>query len=76
MLHESARPPTRPRIVDCFVVAGIPPEQLVARMQELEAEKIMVAAGLESAKEGDNIIALPPRRSTATSAPLWNWLQS
>ncbi|WP_271582017.1 hypothetical protein [Bradyrhizobium sp. CCBAU 45389] len=45
-------------------------------MQELEAEKIMVAAGLESAKEGDNIIALPPRRSTATSAPLWNWLQS
>jgi len=38
------------RIVDSIVVTGLPPEQFVARMQELEAEKAKVMAGLESAK--------------------------
>lgn len=49
------------RIVDCIVVKGMPPEQFVARMQELEAEKAKVMAGLESAKESDNVIALHPK---------------
>jgi site-specific DNA recombinase len=49
------------RIVDSIVITGMPPEQFVARMQELEAEKAKVVAGLESAKESDNIIALHPR---------------
>lgn len=49
------------RIVDCIVITGMPPEQFVARLQELEAEKAKVIAGLESAKESDNIIALHPK---------------
>ena len=49
------------RIVDSIVVAGMPPERFVARMQELEAEKAIVMAGLESAKESDNVIALHPK---------------
>ena len=49
------------RIVDSIVVAGMPPEQFVARMKELEAEKAKVVTGLESAKEGDNVIALHPK---------------
>jgi site-specific DNA recombinase len=39
----------------------MPPEQFVARMQELEAEKAKVAAGLETAKESDSVIALHPK---------------
>ncbi|XLS12545.1 recombinase family protein (plasmid) [Bradyrhizobium sp. RDM4] len=39
------------RIVDSIVVTGMPPEQFVARMQELEAEKTKVIAGLEIANE-------------------------
>ncbi|EIG62292.1 recombinase family protein [Bradyrhizobium sp. WSM1253] len=49
------------RIVDSIVVTGMPPEQFVARMQELEAEKTKVMAGLERAKETDNVIALHPK---------------
>ncbi len=49
------------RIVDSIVITGMPPEQFVARMQELEAEKAKVMAGLESAKESDNVIALHPK---------------
>lgn len=49
------------RIVDCIVVTGMPPEQFVSRMQELEAEKVQVMAGLESAKESDNVVALHPK---------------
>ncbi|MFK4581091.1 recombinase family protein [Bradyrhizobium ottawaense] len=49
------------RIVDCIVVTGMPPEQFVGRMRELEAEKTKVMAGLESAKESDNVIALHPK---------------
>jgi site-specific DNA recombinase len=49
------------RIVDSIVVTGMPPEQFVARMQELEAEKVKVTAGLESAKESDNVIELHPK---------------
>ena len=49
------------RIVDSIVVTGMPPEQFVARMKELEAEKAKVTAGLETAKEGDNVIALHPK---------------
>ncbi|WP_245317036.1 recombinase family protein [Bradyrhizobium manausense] len=49
------------RIVDSIVITGMPPEQFVARMQELEAEKANVMAGLENAKESDNLIALHPR---------------
>ncbi|MCA1531441.1 recombinase family protein [Bradyrhizobium sp. NBAIM03] len=49
------------RIVDSIVVTGMPPEQFVARMQELEAEKAKVMAGLESAKESDSVIALHPK---------------
>ncbi|MGY8634298.1 recombinase family protein [Bradyrhizobium sp. 14AA] len=49
------------RIVDCIVVTGMPPEQFVGRMQELEAEKANVMAGLESAKESDNVVALHPK---------------
>ncbi|MBR0792166.1 recombinase family protein [Bradyrhizobium manausense] len=49
------------RIVDCIVVAGMPPEQFVTRMQELEAEKTKVMAGLESAKGSDNVVALHPK---------------
>ncbi|SCB45757.1 hypothetical protein GA0061098_1011101 [Bradyrhizobium shewense] len=49
------------RIVDCIVITGMPPEQFVARLQELEAEKAKVIAGLESAKESDNVIALHPK---------------
>ena len=48
------------RIVDSIVITGMPPEQFVARMQELEAEKAKVMAGLESAKESDNVVALHP----------------
>jgi site-specific DNA recombinase len=46
------------RIVDSIVVRGMPPEQFVARMQELDAEKAKVTAGLETAKETDIVIAL------------------
>lgn len=49
------------RIVDCIVVRGMPPDQFVARMQELEAEKVQVMAGLESATESDNVVALHPK---------------
>ncbi|WP_271602798.1 recombinase family protein [Bradyrhizobium sp. CCBAU 45384] len=49
------------RIVDCIVITGMPPEQFVGRMQELEAEKAKVTAGLDSAKESDNVIALHPK---------------
>ncbi|WFU46113.1 recombinase family protein (plasmid) [Bradyrhizobium sp. CB82] len=49
------------RIVDSIVIAGMPPQQFVARMQELETEKAKIMAGLESAKESDNIIALHPK---------------
>jgi site-specific DNA recombinase len=49
------------RIVDSIVVAGMSPEQFVARMRELEAEKAKVIAGLESAEESDNVIALHPK---------------
>ncbi|WP_390894591.1 recombinase family protein [Bradyrhizobium diazoefficiens] len=49
------------RIVDSIVITGMPPEQFVARMQELEAEKVRVMAGLEKAKESDNVIALHPK---------------
>jgi site-specific DNA recombinase len=49
------------RIVDSIVVTGMPPEQFVARMKQLEAEKANVVAGLESAKESDNVIALHPK---------------
>lgn len=49
------------RIVDSIVITGMPPEQFVARMQELEAEKAKVVAGLESAEESDNVIALHPK---------------
>ncbi|MTV16766.1 MULTISPECIES: recombinase family protein [Bradyrhizobium] len=49
------------RIVDSIVVAGMPPERFVTRMQELEAEKANVMAGLESARENDNVIALHPK---------------
>ncbi|MCA1433114.1 recombinase family protein [Bradyrhizobium sp. BRP20] len=49
------------RIVDSIVITGMPPEQFVTRMQELETEKAKVTAGLESAKEADNVIALHPK---------------
>jgi site-specific DNA recombinase len=49
------------RIVDSIVVTGMPPEPFVARMRELEAEKAEVMAGLESAKESDNVVALHPK---------------
>jgi len=39
----------------------MPPEQFVARMKELEAEKAKILAGLETAKESDNVIALHPK---------------
>jgi site-specific DNA recombinase len=49
------------RIVDSIVAAGMPPQQFVSRMQELEAEKAKVTGGLETAKETDNVIALHPK---------------
>ncbi|MCK1585192.1 recombinase zinc beta ribbon domain-containing protein, partial [Bradyrhizobium sp. 168] len=49
------------RIVDSIVISGMPPEQFVARMQELEAEKAKVIARLDAAKESDNVIALHPK---------------
>jgi site-specific DNA recombinase len=49
------------RIVDSIVVTGMPPEQFVARMKQLDAEKANVVAGLDSAKESDNVIALHPK---------------
>jgi len=52
------------RIVDSIVVAGMPPEQFVGRMQELEAEKAKATAMLEQAKTRDNVIALHPKALT------------
>jgi site-specific DNA recombinase len=49
------------RIVDSIVVTGRPPEPFVARMKELETEKAKVMAGLEGAKESDNVVALHPK---------------
>lgn len=45
------------RIVDSIVVTGMPPEQFVARMKELEAEKVNINAALENAQKGENVIA-------------------
>jgi site-specific DNA recombinase len=49
------------RIVDAIVVRGMPPEQFVARMMELEANKIKINAALENAKEGNSVITLHPK---------------
>jgi site-specific DNA recombinase len=49
------------RIVNSIVVTGMPPEHFVARMKELEAEKTKVMAGLASAKESGNVVALHPK---------------
>jgi site-specific DNA recombinase len=49
------------RIVDSIVVTGMPPEQFVTRMKEFEAEKTKVMAGVENAKESDNVVALHPK---------------
>ena len=49
------------RIVDSISISGMPPEQFVVRMQELEAEKAKVSASLEVTRESDNVIALHPK---------------
>src|SRR5262249_4878238 len=48
------------RIVD-FIVKGTATDALIPRMNELEAERKMVAARLEQAQEADNVVALHPQ---------------
>ena len=48
------------RIVDC-IVKGMATDALIPRMNELEAERKMLAARFEEAKEADNVIALHPK---------------
>lgn len=49
------------RIVDSIVVAGMPPEQFVNRMRELEDEKVATTQRLERCKESGEVIALHPK---------------
>jgi site-specific DNA recombinase len=64
------------RIVDSIVVTGMPPEQFVARMKELEAEKVKISAALEKAKEGDNVIALHPKAIDRYKRAVAHWPMS
>jgi site-specific DNA recombinase len=48
------------RIVD-FIVKGMATDALIPRMNELEAERRMLATRLEEVKEGDSVIALHPK---------------
>ena len=48
------------RAIDAIVKAGVDPTTLAARMRELEAEKITVAADLARANEAAPVIALHP----------------
>ena len=47
------------RLVDS-IAKGAPAEPIVQRLKELEAERTALRAGLEAAKEADNVIALHP----------------
>jgi site-specific DNA recombinase len=48
------------RAVDA-ITKGAPPEALIPRMRELEAERTGLGTRLDAAKEADNVIALHPR---------------
>ena len=48
------------RAVDA-ITKGAPPEPLIPRMHELEAERTSVKAAIKAAEEADNVIALPPK---------------
>lgn len=48
------------RAVDA-ITKGAPPEPLIPRMRELEAERKVLAERLEATKEADNVIALHPK---------------
>src|SRR5207244_4942410 len=43
------------------IIKGAPPEPLIPRMRELEAERKMLGERLEAAKEANSVIALHPK---------------
>jgi hypothetical protein len=47
-----------------IVVSGMPPEQFVGRMQELDAEQKKLKVALETAAETDNVVTLHPKALT------------
>ncbi|MBR1300594.1 recombinase family protein [Bradyrhizobium sp. AUGA SZCCT0042] len=48
------------RVVDA-ITKGAPPEPLIPRMRELEAERKMLGERLETAKEANSVLALHPK---------------
>ncbi|KRR24639.1 hypothetical protein [Bradyrhizobium retamae] len=48
------------RAVDA-ITKGAPPEPIIPRLRELEAERKILSERLETAREGDNVIVLHPK---------------